>query len=77
MLRNFPGGLKFFGGDRGLNFFQQGLRIFHRGFGIFSKKGRDLVRVFEVVSVMVMLFSGMRRGHGRHFSWMLTFLRRV
>ena len=51
-------------GGRGLRFFQEGLRIFTRGWD-FSGRGRDLVLVFEIVSVMVKLFLGRGSFSGR------------
>ena len=39
VLRHFQGGLKIFLGGRGLTFFQEGMRIFHKlGVGIFRER---------------------------------------
>ena len=65
MLRNFQGELKKILGGRGLSFFQEGLRIFHKGLGFFGKGLIFSSLVFEIVSVMVMLFLGRGSFSGR------------
>ena len=64
VLRHFQGGFKKILGGRGLRFFQEDWEFFTRGWD-FSGRGWDLVRVFEIVPVMVMLFLGRGSFSGR------------